>query len=234
MKEIKKYSFLIFICAMMGGMWGCNRSGDDPPPILPTASLNVINAVTDIRAINFYLNGTRQNNNSAIFLYNASGYLSVTKGEQQYQFKSDTDRTVLADIKLNMPLTDSTTYTLVLTGQQRKNNLTPIFIADNFIVDTNANNARVRFVQASTGVQAYDVFVGDTLSFKNQPFKNSTAFVSVGPGKKTVKVNLAGTNTPVFSGTVILNQNTYYTLYTSGEQGGTGKNALNVAVNISR
>jgi hypothetical protein len=50
----------------------------------------------------------RQNNNSAIYLFNTSGYVSVPTGEQQYQFKNDTlERAVLADIKLNPAKADS-------------------------------------------------------------------------------------------------------------------------------
>jgi hypothetical protein len=197
-----------------------------------TASLDVINAVTDIRAIDFYLNGTRQNNTSAIYLFNASGYLTVPKGEQQYQFKSDTDRSVLADIKLNPAKTDSS-YTLLLAGQQSGNNLTPIFITDYFPVDT-TTNSKVRFVQASPGTASYDVFVGDTLAFKGNAFKAVSGFKQVGGGKKAVKVMLAGTSTPILIDTVVLQPSSYYTLYTRGLSAGTGNSKLGVSVNLSR
>ena len=230
--KLKKYCYPFLICMIALAAWSCNKNGDDKPVVLPTAHLNVINAVTDIRAIDVYLNGTRQNNNSAIYLFNASGYLTVTKGEQQYQFKSDTDRTVLADIKLNTAAKDSST--VVMAGQQSKNTLTAIFLNDNFIADPILKNAKVRFVQASPGTAAYDVAVGDTLSFTNQVFKGTTDFKSVGAGKKVVKVKLAGTATEVFNGTLILNTGSYYTMYLSGEPAGKNKSALNVSVNLSR
>lgn len=238
MKQKKYYSFIwsalpIGLCIIAMSVGSCKRSGDDVPPTDTTSYLNVINVVTDIRAVDFYLNGTRQNNNSAIYLYNSSGYLTVPKGEQQYQLKSDTDRTLLADIRLN-PAAANAYYTLVVTGQQSKNNLATIFLNDNFVTNTVATNAQVRFVQASPGTAAYDVFVGDSVSFKNQAFKSSTGFQSVGAGKKTVKVVLAGASTPMLLGTVTLQAGSYYTLLTEGVPGSTGNNAFGVSVNLSR
>lgn len=231
--RLKKYYSPIVIGAMAIAMWGCNKSGDAVPVIGPQSKLNVINAVTDIRAIDFYLNGTRQNTNSAIYLFNASGYLSVQTGEQQYQFKSDTDRTVLADIKLNPAKKDSS-YTLVAAGQQSGNSFSTIFMGDNFVTNSNTKNAMVRFVQASPGTQTYDVFVGDTLSFKNKVFKNYTGFQGVGAGKKKVKVMLAGTTTPILTDSVIIQASSYYTLITRGSRTGTGKNAFGVSITLSR
>lgn len=213
-------------------IWSCGKNDDLVIANGTTSQLNVINAVTDIRAIDFYLDGTRQNTNSAIYLFNASGYINVPTGEQQYQFKSDTDRTTLTDIKLNPAKKDSS-YTLVLAGQQSRANLTPIFINDYFPTDT-TTNALVRFVQAAPGAAAYDVFVGDTLSFKNQAFKAASGFQPVGPGLKTIKVTLAGSGTAIFTGTTILQPRSYYTLYTEGISGGTGNNAFGVAINLSR
>jgi hypothetical protein len=231
--KIKRYYYPIIICVVALTVWSCNKSGDDIPVVSPTSKLNVINAVTDIRAIDFYLNGTRQNINSAIYLFNASGYLSVLTGEQQYQFKSDTDRTILADIKLNPAKKDSS-YTVVVAGQQNKSNLAAIFLSDYFVTNTNTKNALVRYVQASPGTQSYDVFVGDTLSFKNKAFKAFTGFQGVGAGKKTIKVMAAGTTTPIFTGSVTLQAGSYYTLFTAGVQNGSGNNAFGISVILSR
>ncbi|QKJ31694.1 DUF4397 domain-containing protein [Mucilaginibacter mali] len=231
--SLKKYSYPVMICLIALAAWGCNKSGDAAPVIGPQSRLNVINAVTDIRAIDFYLNGTRQNTNSAIYLYNSSGYLNVLTGEQQYQFKSDTDRTVLADIKLNPAKKDSS-YTLVAAGQQSNNSFSTIFLGDVFVTNSNAKNALVRFVQASPGTPSYDIFVGDTLSFKNKTFKDYTGFQGVGAGKKKIKVMLAGTTTPILTDSVIVQAGSYYTLLTRGSRTGSGKNAFGVSITLSR
>ena len=230
--EIKRYCLLFAVLMVVLAVWSCSKN-DAVPVAGNTSFLNVINEVTDIRAIDFYLNGTRQNTNSAIYLFNTSGYLSVPTGTQQYQFKSDTDRTLLADITLK-PDSANASYTLVVAGQQSKNNLATIFLSDNFVTNTVSTNAEVRFIQAAVGASNYDVLVGDTLAFKNQAFKSSTGFMGVGAGKKTVKVLLAGTSTTLFNGTVIIQPGSYYTLLTEGVPGGTGNNAFGVSINLSR
>jgi len=231
--RLKNIAYLFIIGLAIASIWACNKTGDNVPATPPVAYLNVVDMVTDIRGIDFYLSGTRQNTNSAIYLYNSSGYTAVTAGSQQYQFKSDTDRTLLADLQLNTGKADSA-YTVVLAGQQGTNTISPIFIGDQFLIDTVSTHAIVRLVQASPGTQSYDFFVGDTLSFKNKAYKAYTGFQGVGAGKKNVKVTLAGTNTVVFSGTAIIQPRGYYTFFTKGTLNGTGNNAFGVSVNLSK
>lgn len=231
MPGFKKYTpVLLIIAAMAAG--ACTKGSDAPQKAPKTAGLNVINAVTDVNAVNFYLNGTRQNTNSAIFLGGTSGYNSFPLGEQTYQFKVDSpSRTLLAEVKLTLP-DSGALYTAVLTGQRSANNLTTIFTKDAF-TDT-GSRAHVRFIQASPGTQAYDVLVGDTLSFQNQSFKSVTSFMSTGPGKKTVKVMAAGTSTVLFTTSVTVLSATYYTLFTYGQPGKTGKDALAASLILNR
>jgi len=229
---LTKYYYFIIGAFVAIAALSCNKNADLVDTTKTTSNLNVINAVTDIRAIDMYLNGTRQNTTSAIYLFNSSGYIAVPTSEQQYQFKSDTDRTLLADIKFTPAKKDSS-YTMLLAGQQGKGNITSIFINDYFPAAVTAKSM-VRFVQASPGTASYDVFVGDTLAFKNNAFKASTTFQSVGPGKKTVKVTLAGSATPIFTGTVIIQAGSYYTLYTEGSATGIGNSAFGVAINLSK
>jgi hypothetical protein len=140
---------------------------------------------------------------------------------------------LLADLHLNTAKADSA-YTVVLAGQQGNSTISPIFMGDRFVIDTNSKHAIVRYVQASPGNQSYDIFVGDTLSFKNKAYKSFTGFQGVGAGKKAVKVTLAGTSTVVFNGTAIIQPRGYYTFFTKGIPGGTGNNAFGVSVNLSK
>lgn len=227
----KNYIYPFLLLLMAAAFAACNKGSDDVQQQTGTSTLNVINAVTDVKAIDFYLNGTRQNTNSAIYLFNASGYLNVVTGEQQYQFKRDTDRSILTDIKLNPAKADSS-YTLVLAGHSGPT-LFPIFISDYFPSDT-LGRAQVRFVQASPGSVSYDVMVGDTLAFKNQAYQAYTSFQPVGAGKKYVHIRLAGSNADYKLDSIIIQPRTYYTLYTRGVQGGTGNDALGVSINVSR
>lgn len=210
----------------------CKQGDDTAVPAGDKSLLNVINAVTDTKAIDFYLNGTRQNTKSAIYLFNSSGYTNVPTGDERYQFKSDSPRTVISSIMLSPAKKDSS-YTVVVTGQISNNNLATIFVNDYFPTDT-LQQSKVRFIQASPGDTRYDVFVGDTLSFKNQDFKSVTPFMNVGPGVKTVIITRAGSNVPLVQGTVTLQANTYYTLFTEGLLTGSGDNALGAVINLTR
>jgi hypothetical protein len=242
---LKKYYYPVILIVVAMAAWSCGKYNDVPDAAGDVSQLNVINAVTDIRAIDLYLNGTRQNNTSAIYLFNSSGYLSVPTGEQQYQFKSDTDRSVLADIKLN-PVKADSSYTMLLTGQQSRNNLTTIFISDYFPVDssTPGTNAQIRFVQASPGATPYDILIGDTLSatktvydtvsFKNKLFKAVTPFKLVKAGTKTIKIIATGTTKILYNATAIIQPGSYYTLYTEGLPTGTGLSAFGAAINLTR
>lgn len=230
--RLKKYRFAVLLGALAIAFFACKQGDDAPPKKGSQSLLNVINAVTDVRGIDFYLNGTRQNINSAIYLFSSSGYLRVLAGEQQYQVKSDSPRTVIMDIKLNPARSDSS-YTVVVAGQAGNGTLSTIFLNDNFITDT-LQSSKVRFVQASPGPNAYDVFVGDSVSFKNQAFKASTGFVNLSPGVKTVNVTLAGSSRSLAQVTVTLQPNTYYTLFTVGSLTGSGNNAFAAGLNLTR
>lgn len=234
MPGFKRYIFPLAITAVIA-VGACTKGSDAPTRITQTANLNVINAVTDVNAINFYLNGTRQNTSSAIFPGSTSGYNAFAIGQQQYQFKVDSQsRTLLADVALNLPKKDSS-YTVVFTGLRKNNTLTTIFTKDIFTSDTsNTTSTRIRFIQASQGTQVYDVFVGDTLSFKNQSFKNTTAFLKTGPGKKTVTVKVAGTSTVLLTTSVTVLSASYYTLFTYGQPNQTGANALATGIILNR
>lgn len=230
--KLKKYCFPAFLFTVMLAALACKQGDDAAVTVTNKSQLNVINAVTDTKAIDFYLNGTRQNTKSAIYLFNASGYSSVPAGEQQYQFKSDSPRTAIMNIRLNLAKKDSS-YTVVIAGQIKSNTLAAIFVNDYFPADT-SRQSKVRFIQASPGDMPYDVFVGDTLSFKNQAFKSVTGFSNVGPGVKIIRVMRSGTSTPLVEGTVTLQANTYYTLYTEGSLTGTGDNAFGAVINLTK
>lgn len=230
--KLNKYRFAILLCALSVAFFACKQGDDAPPKTGSKSLLNVINAVTDVKGIDFYLNGTRQNINSAIYLFSSSGYLRVLTGEQQYQVKSDSPRTVITEIKLNPAKKDSS-YTVVIAGQAGNGTLSTIFLNDYFVTDT-LGSAKIRFVQASPGPNAYDVFVGDSVSFKSQAFKSSTGFVNISPGVKTLKITHAGDTTGIIRASVTLQPSTYYTLFTVGSPTGSGNNAFAAGLNLTK
>lgn len=216
-------------------LYSCNKSASDVAVTAKTTSVNLINAVTDISAIDFYINGTRQNTNTAVYYLGSSGYLTVVSGSQQYQFKNDTlDKAVLASASLK--LDTNINYSIIVAGQQRAGNVAPILLADSAKADT-SKTAKVRFVQASPGSTAYDVYVGDTVNYKNMSFLSASKFLKVGSGIKKLKVFTAGsatTGTPLINTTITVSSGSFYTLFTKGVQSGTGNNAFGTQLFLTK
>ena len=77
--------FLTIICApVLFALPACKNNDQLFKTVLYT-NVNVVNAGTD--TLNFYLNGTRQNNASSLFPGGQFFYISEPSGSQNYQFK---------------------------------------------------------------------------------------------------------------------------------------------------
>ena len=189
-----------------------------------STAINVVNASAD--NINFYVNGTRQNNTSALTPGGQTFYLTVPAGAQNFQIKKDGSPEYLISIPLN--LKDSLYHSLYIAGESLDKTLVTI---DTLIVDT--NKVQLRFVHTTPGAGIFDVKIGDTLKF-HTPFKTSSSFLSVGSGLKEIKVFETGSSTPKIDTIVSMSPNKGYTIFTKGTLTGTGssKFSLGVALNF--
>ncbi len=187
--------------------------------------LNVVNASAD--NINFYVNGTRQNNSSALTPGGQTFYMiTIPAGAQNFQIKKDGSPDYLINIPLN--LKDSVYHSLYIAGESLDKTLLTI---DTLITDT--NKVQLRFVHTTPGAGIFDVKIGDTLKF-HTPFKTSSSFLSVGSGLKEIKVFETGSSTPKIDTIVSMSPNKGYTIFTKGTLTGTGssKFSLGVALNF--
>jgi hypothetical protein len=189
-----------------------------------STAINVVNASAD--NINFYVNGTRQNNSSALTPGGQTFYLTVPAGAQNFQIKKDGSPDYLISIPLN--LKDSLYHSLYIAGESLDKTLVTI---DTLIVDT--NKVQLRFVHTTPGAGIFDVKIGDTLKFRSA-FKTSSSFLSVGSGLKEIKVFETGSSTPKIDTIVSMSPNKGYTIFTKGTLTGTGgsKFSLGVALNF--
>ncbi|MCO5945505.1 DUF4397 domain-containing protein [Mucilaginibacter flavidus] len=189
-----------------------------------STAINVVNASAD--NINFYVNGTRQNNTSALTPGGQTFYLTVPAGLQNFQIKKDGSPDYLISIPLN--LKDSLYHSLYIAGESVDKTLVTI---DTLIVDT--NKVQLRFVHTTPGAGIFDVKIGDTLKF-HSAFKTSSSFLSVGSGLKEIKVFETGSSTPKIDTIVSMSPNKGYTIFTKGTLTGTGssKFSLGVALNF--
>lgn len=192
---------------------------DAPVPSLGTVNLNVINAVTDT-AINYYINGARQNSVTGIYPLSANGYSTVNIGQTNLAFRRlfDNQNYNYADTLFTLPVKfDSVAagvrYSLFVSGLTRS---TAFLIKDTLTSD--AKNAMLRFVQASLSVKSLRVYLNDTLRFTTNGFKVVSKFTAVGNGKKVLKITPLNTNEVLYTSNITLTESRIYTLFTQGRQ----------------
>src|ERR1700730_19135848 len=96
-----KCSFLLLIIVMIG-LSSC-KNNDNVFKTVTYTDLTVVNASAD--TLNFYLNGTRQNNSSSLYPTGNAAHLSLPSGLQNYQFKKAGSSAVLFSVPLNLAAT---------------------------------------------------------------------------------------------------------------------------------
>lgn len=200
------------------GFTSCVKN-DAPVPSPGTVNLNVINAVTDT-AINYYINGTRQNSVTGIYPLSANGYTSANIGQTTIAFRRlfDNQNYNYADTLFTLPVKlDSVAagvrYSLFVSGLTRG---TAFVIKDT--LESDSKNAMLRFVAASPSVKSMRVYLNDTLRFTTNTFKAVSKFTAVGNGKKVLKVTPITTNDVLYTSNVTLTEGRIYTLFSQGRQ----------------
>lgn len=222
-----RYLILLFITAAIG-LTSC-KNNDNVFAKKVSAFYKIINGSSD--TLNYYLNGTRQNNGSSLLPGGATTYyLAVPSGSDNFQFKKDG----ALDILFSVPekLGDSVTYSLYIYGPSASQTFktTDILIPDTTTTDT---LTQARFVNVSPDIGDLDVYVGDTLKYQTSTFKSSSNFITFGEGVKDVKVYLAGTKTLAKDTTFTMTNHTIYTIYSHGLKNGKGATQFNIAFTLN-
>jgi hypothetical protein len=225
-----RYLVLLFIAAIIG-LSSCKNNDEVLPKVVIT-NINVVNASTD--TLNFYLNGTRQNNLSGLFPAGASLYLPVPAGQQNYQFKKAGGFTYLFSLPLN--LKDSSYYSLYVYGESASQTFTnqDVLLTDTLHPDT----TMIRFINVSPDAGSLNLTLINTLnltsnniiSFIAEPFKGSTQFVETPGGQEEVKVFQAGATIPKVDTTITFQQGASYTIFSKGLISGKGNAAFGIGI----
>jgi hypothetical protein len=213
-------------------MWSC-KDKDLPPATVPKSTLNVLNATAD--TIKYFINGTRQNNLSPIYVGGSTGYLAVPGGLQTYKFnKSNNGFPTL----FTKPFTLDTSrfYSIFVCGETADKAFIiddPFAAADSIIIpDTLGTKSAIRFVNASPDAGALDFVVnkGDTVNLKSVEFGKYSTFLSVNAGTKVVNVYDSATNTIRATVTLTFSPNQTYTFFTRGSFSGKGNAVFGLSV----
>jgi hypothetical protein len=226
----------LFILVVVAGWLSCKKN-NDAPTVQLTTKLNVVNA--SLNTINFYLNGTRLNNTTSYYPGGTLGYLSVTSGIQNYQFKIAGNENVL--FTKSLTLDTGKIYSLYISGQTADN----AFMTTDVLTADTSGNALVRFVNASPDsnplVVAFEggstsTTILDTIKFTNVAYKATTDFIKVKGGfSHNVSVYQASSPlNPKRDTTVTLNSGQIYTIYSYGLVGTAGNQGLNTSLIVNQ
>jgi hypothetical protein len=226
--------FALLFFAAVTGFISCKNK--DLPPATPLqAYLNVVNASPD--TIKYYINGTRQNNTSNLFVGGSTAYLAVISGKQSYKFSKATgDFTTL--FTTTYDLTDSVNYSLFVAGTTPDQSFLvadPLLMAYNILAadtaDKSGTQSTIRFVNASPDAGSLNVTVGagDTVNVNNASFKYTGPYMLFKSGLKEVKVYQAGSSMAKIDTMINFQAVSRITLFTKGLINGKGSSAFSVS-----
>ncbi|MDB5135429.1 MAG: hypothetical protein JWP37_2032 [Mucilaginibacter sp.] len=218
---------VILFFALIIGLSACKKN-NDAPTVAVSSGLNIINASTD--TVNFYLNGTRLNNNSNLYPLFSSGYIGVISGQQNFQVKkifNPVTSIVQPLFNITIPLDTGRFYSLFIAGETAAQAFSTL---DDLRSDTLANTCLVRFVNASTDAGSLNLSINNTVVSQNIAFKSASPFVQIKIGlvKQSFKVFQPGSVTPLVSDSLLFSAGNSYTLYSQGKIKGTGNSAFTV------
>ncbi len=235
---------VLLVGAFIIGFSACKKNNDAPTVALKS-NLNIVNASAD--TVNFYLNGTRLNNNSNLYPLVSTGYLTnILAGSQNFQVKkmfNPVSSTVQTLFTIPLKLETGTYYSLYIAGETSDNAFeirdftqghADTLLSMTSTADTLQTTSLIRFVNASPSTGNLDIFIGDTVKFINVPFKTAANFTLINSGsKKAFSVYKTGTNTPLITGTLVLTPGTAYTVYSKGALNGTNNSAFGIVYNLT-
>jgi hypothetical protein len=229
--------FALLFFAVLTGLVSCKDK--DLPPVTPlNATLNVVNASAD--TIKFYINGTRQDNVSNLFVGGQTSYQYVISGTQNYKFSKATGNFApLFTTTLTLD-TGQVYYSYFVAGPSADLSfltVDPLAYADTLVqkqmlIDTLGAISALRFINASpnSGSLNVTVGIGDTLNYSNCAFKYVGAYRAFNANAKEVKVFQNGSSAPLIDTTINFTGSNYYTLFTKGQPGGQGTARFSVSL----
>jgi len=219
---------ILFSLLILCSLAACKQNYAVPNPPTNPPALNVVNATTD--TLDYFINGTRQNNTSDIYPGGATYYLKVLFGTGNYSFKKAGSQVTL--FSHSFTLDTATYYSLFVCGETSDKTF---LLRDNYAsataaIDTSLTKAAVRFVNASPNAGALSIMVsiGSTVNLQSLAFQSASTFYAL---KDTVN------DVKIYSGSTLLKDTTImpiggqiYTMFTKGDPKVAGKGSFSAVL----
>ncbi len=147
-----------------------------------------------------------------------SGYLELAAGEHRIQI-TPTDETEPIVIDATVTFEAGAAYTVAATGLLGEDDLSPVVLQDD--LSTDEDQAKVRFVHASTDAPSVDVAVaGGPVLFADVPFREGSDYAAVDPATYDLEVRPAGTTDVALNVPgVTFEAGSNYTIFAIGQLG---------------
>ena len=227
MKHIFKssnFTYLLIALAGLTTITSCSKHDDYDFTATVTANVRLVNTSTDAGPSKLYLNDVLRTPNAVSYGI-ASGYSQTYIADNTIAVQSASG-TMLASSSASLDADGN--YTYFLTGTS--GNYSILTSQDNTTTPT-AGKAKVRFVQAASGLASANLLGNGVSLFAAQSFKAVTNYMEVTAGTFVFTVTSPGSETTLASSTsTTLQAGKSYIIYTSGISGATGTNALTVNV----
>jgi len=206
-----KSMLTVFALTGLVAFSSCSKD-DENTTVNPDATVKIVNVLPDAGDVNVY-NGDNKLNSTAIGFGEATGYLSVAKGDATYSFKA----TINGNTVLSAPVKfTSGNYSLFATGTTGDNSTVGVLTEDNLDAPA-SGKAKIRFVHASPDGPTVNFLVNDSLLNPNVGYKAASAFKEMPAGTYTIKLNNSGSGETAISKTgVVLAAGKIYTVVAQG------------------
>jgi hypothetical protein len=202
--------YLWVICLVLCVVIACKPNNADLPTAQPVnGNVAYLNLIPNGSAINFYVNGTRQNSNKIAYS-EYSGYISAPSGEQSILFKTDSLRNNLFD---PVTATLATDYTTIFVTGNSASSL--IYTRDTATIDSKNYKPKFRFINASANSPAYDLAANSVL-INNTAYKGISSFTRVDTGRVVINIKPVGASAAFLTDTLTLGSNKVYTFFIYG------------------
>lgn len=219
----KKISYVLFILTGLTFVASCKKHDDNDFEATVTANVRLVNTSTDAGPSTLYVTDALRTS-GAVSYGASSGYSQTFVGDASADARA-ANNNVLAST--NTTFSTNNNYTFFLTGTS--GNYSLIALHD----DTQAaasGKAKVRFVQAASGLSSANLLIGATALFSAQAFKAVTDYSEVAAGTLVFAVTNTGSNTTLATASFDVQAGKSYTVYTYGISGNSGATALGVNV----
>jgi hypothetical protein len=217
--------FILCFLLALTVLAACKKNYDVANTPVDPPYLNVVNATAD--TLDYFINGTRQNNQADITPGGATYYLSVLFGAGNYSFKKAGSSVTL--FSTSYTLDTAANYTLFVCGETvgdafiQQDNITQL--TNNSYSDSSA----VRFVNASpkAGTINFAVSVGTLATINTCAFKYTSNFMPIKDTVNEIKVT-SSTGAQLLDTTFTFISGESYTVFTKGMPGGKGNSAFSM------